>query len=228
MSEFDLLELEPLKPLSVSELGERSRPRPTTPEKRRPQTAHDAHAALRRVEGAERAIERVPGLGMPEVWGEVAYFGVNEHRGHVAYETFIWDADFPAVGFTVENAYQNGLVYFEREMEGFTPPGETGQVWCYFYAPETGYYALRPIVHRPDLSVPAGYPDFSVVEFLIDEHSFGQFQFKPGPFEPLLIANLAASGDAYVAHRFTIKQVQSAFLFHSVTVWNIPAIEASP
>jgi len=42
-------------------------PTSAPPARRPPQTAH--HAALQRVEGAERAIERVPGLGMPEVWG---------------------------------------------------------------------------------------------------------------------------------------------------------------
>jgi hypothetical protein len=40
MSEFDLLDSEPLKPLSVELLKQRSRPTP--PERRPPQTAHDA------------------------------------------------------------------------------------------------------------------------------------------------------------------------------------------
>jgi len=87
---------------------------------------------------------------------------------------------------------------------------------------------MQLVLHSIQLE---GYPT-AHAEFLIDDHSFEQFDV-PGntpPIEPLLVANLAATGVNEVAHRFTVKQVDGAFFFESVTVWHnpAPAVEASP
>ena len=86
---------------------------------------------------------------MPEVWGQIACFGINDRRGHLAYETFIWDADFPAVGSTVENAWENGLVHFQARSQDSPPlPGQAGPVLLYG---EGGYNVMQPVLHSIQL-----------------------------------------------------------------------------
>jgi hypothetical protein len=125
MGAFDLLELEPLKPAvgqyaatgphdgSEANAGPNStrRARCTAPPRRRRTRDRAGFGAWdARSLGRDRLLRR---LRPP--WP-------------LAAETFIWDADFPAVEFTVEQAYGSRLVFFEEYVEGLSPPGETGQV----------------------------------------------------------------------------------------------------
>ncbi len=222
MNDFELLVVEPVDGLSVTQLSTGSPLEATTPPVR---TAHEARDAFRRTEGAESAIARVPALDRPEVWREIAYFSVCETRGTAQGGTFVWDADFPGSSLTLFDAQANCYAFFAgaEDLGGLIPPdGLTGQVWCHFAAPETGYYLFLP--HAQTYPDQYWSPDYHAsVECLIDDHSFGQFEMRPGHhLNQPLIANLAASDDPDAAHRFTIKQVTGGVFFWSLTVWNIP------
>ena len=223
MTDVELLVVEPLAAFPVTTLLRQAPPKATPPPSKTP---HETLEALRQVEGAGKAIERLPMLERPEVWGEVAYFSVCETRGTALGGTFVWDADFPGSLLTLFDAQANCYAYFAGadDLGGLIPPRAlTGQVWCHFAVPETGYYLLLPSAQTyPDQYYSPDY--YAAVECLIDDHSFGEFQMRPGHhLNQPLIASLAATDDPDLAHRFTIKQVTGGVFFWSLTVWNIPA-----
>ena len=188
-------------------------------------TPREALDALRQADGAETVIDRLPMLEQPEVWGEVASFTVCETSGTALGGTFVWDADFPGNSLTLFDAETNCYAYFAgaEDLGGLIPPQTlTGQVWCHFAAPTTGYYLFLPSAQT---YVDQYYgPDYyAAVECLIDDASFGEFQMRPGHhLNQPLIANLAATQNPNLAHRFTIRQVTGGVFFWSLQVWNIP------
>lgn len=218
---------EPLAPLPVTGLVREAPPKVTPPASK---TLHETLDALREAEDAEAVIERLHLFERPEAWGEVAYFSVCETRGTALGGTFVWDADFPGNALTLFDAQANCYAYFAGadDLGGLIPPPAlTGQVWCHFAAPEDGYYLFLPSAQTyPDQYYSPDY--YAAVECLIDDHSFGEFQMRPGHHlnQPLL-ANLAATEDPDLAHRFTIKQITGGVFFWSLTVWNIPVAKGS-
>jgi hypothetical protein len=224
MTEFELIRAEPLEPMSLGEV--QSPPKAIRPPARTP---HEALETLRQAEGAESAIARLPTLAQPEVWHEVAYFDVCETRGTAYIGVFVWDADFLGQYLDLFDAKANCYVYFAGAEENgwITPPSAlTGQIWCHFRAPETGYYLFLP--HAQTYVDVPWWPDYyAAVECLIDDHSFGQFQMSPGHhLHQPMTANLAAteSPDPTLAHRFTMRQVTGGVFFWSLTIWNIPVL----
>lgn len=221
MTGFELAMGEPLEALPTTELSPAT-PNATPPPSKTPREALDA---LRQADGAETVIDRLPMLERPEVWGEVASFTVCETSGTALGGTFVWDADFPGNSLTVFDAETNCYAYFAgaEDLGGLIPPQTlTGQVWCHFAAPTTGYYLFLPSAQT---YVDQYYgPDYyAAVECLINGASFGEFQMRPGHhLNQPLIANLAATQDPDLAHRFTIRQVTGGVFFWSLQVWNIP------
>lgn len=226
MSQFELLEAGPLQPMAVSG---RRHPLPQAPPSA-PRTAQDALDALRRAEGVEGAIALVPGLQLPEAWTEIAYFDVCTTRGTAVGRTYVWDADFPG-GVPLEDASDNCWVFFcgeDLNSSDYLPPTLSGQIWCHFVVPETGYYVLWPHAETYLDGIDDSY--YAAVECLIDDVSFGTFQLKPGrQLHGPLVAHLAAAIPPDVpslVHRFILKQVAGGIYFLSLTIWNIPVVEA--
>lgn len=224
MAEFELLVIDPVDALPVTELLTQPRPEPERGPSKTPQEALDA---LMRTEGAESAIERLPALVQPEVWGEIAYFNVCETRGTAVGGTFVWDADFPGNLLSLFDAQANCYVYFagaEYLGELIPPSAPTGQVWCHFTVPESGYYLFLP--HAQTYLEDYYGPDYyAAVECLIDGYSFGEFQMRPyHQLNQPMIANLTVTTDPNVPHRFTIRQITGGVFFWSLTVWKIPVL----
>jgi hypothetical protein len=222
MTGFELLVGEPIEALPVTAALRRLRPKGTPPPS---QTLKEALDALKQAEGAETIIDRLPTLGQPDPWGEVASFTVCETTGTAMGGTFVWNADFPGSLLTLFDAEANCYAYFAgaEDLGGLIPPQIlSGQVWCHFAAPHPGYYLFLPSAQTyvDDYYGPDYY---AAVECLIDNVSFGEFQMWPGHhFNQPLLANLAAAENPGVAHRFTIKQLTGGVFFWSLRVWSIP------
>jgi len=68
------------------------RPVPPTLHRSAP-TRAEALEDLRSMKGADVVIKRLPALGNTTMWGEKAFWSVNEIRG-TAFDPFFWDCDF--------------------------------------------------------------------------------------------------------------------------------------
>ena len=68
------------------------RPVPPTLHRSTP-TRAEALEGLRSMKGAASVIERLPALGDITMWGETAFWSVNEIKG-AAFDPFFWDCDF--------------------------------------------------------------------------------------------------------------------------------------
>jgi|1186.fasta_scaffold10488_3 hypothetical protein len=75
------------------------RPVPPTLHRSAP-TRAEALEDLRSMKGADVVIKRLPALGNTTMWGEKAFWSVNEIRG-TAFDPFFWDCDFANNGFSV-------------------------------------------------------------------------------------------------------------------------------
>jgi hypothetical protein len=227
--DFELRVIESLEPLSAREGETQPTKKASTPA--RATTLEDAVHALQTSRGYSAVIERVPQLERPELWGEIAYFDISETRGTAENAPFLWNCDFPGDIWNMLDGYANKLAYFSGQdrLGALAPPSNLGgEVWCYFDAPTTGYYLFQVrLLTYPDDYLPGDY--IALVECFIDDHSFGQLEIREGvPLNQLLIASLAGTTDLSRPHQFKIEQITGAFFFESLTVFNIPVVEAAP
>src|ERR1022692_1721135 len=132
MAEHDEFELRVVE--STATLPARKLARPGPPIRRRAApTPAEALEALRATKGGATVIERLPGLGETDAWGEIAYWNVCEAKGAAQNEVFLWDCDFPGGAWTMFDGYANCVAYFAGadELSQVVPPDFlTGQVWC--------------------------------------------------------------------------------------------------
>jgi len=196
------------------------RPVPPTLHRSAP-TRAEALKGLRSMRGTASVIERLPALGDITMWGETAFWSVNEIKG-AAFDPFFWDCDFAAsAGFSVGYAFGNSVLWFSGteplfNLEGIniTPPQNlTGQVWCDLDVPAPGYYLFGAQV---DTDGYAGY--VASVEYCLDYSSIGQRQiFGDSELAQYFLLELAAG-----IHRFIIRQASGAIFFRTLTAWSIP------
>jgi hypothetical protein len=184
-------------------------------------TRAEALEGLRSMKGAASVIERLPALGDITIWGETAFWSVNEIRG-AAFDPFFWDCDFAAsAGFSVGYAFGNSVLWFSGtdplfNLEGIPiipPQNLTGQVWCDLKVPASGYYLFGAQVDVP------GEPGYvASVEYCLDYSSIGQRQITGDrELAQYFLLELAAG-----IHRFIIRQASGTIFFRTLTAWNIP------
>jgi hypothetical protein len=217
--ELELRIVEVKEPLAPTKL-----PGPMKRMKRRSApTRAEALEALRATKGAASLIERIPALGQPGLWGEVASWNACQTTGAAASDIFIWGCDFPGSSYTMFTGYANCVPYFagKEVLGGITPPQNVvgvGQVWCYLNTPIDGLYLF--VVQME--TYPGGEvdPNFTAtIECLIDSnYPLGEVKIPIDTVvnQPFVVG--LTSG----LHTFVVAQVSGAFFFQNLTAWLIP------
>jgi hypothetical protein len=185
-------------------------------------TPADALKVLRSMKGAAGLIKRVPALGNPAGWHEVAHWGVCNSGGSALVHggPLYWDLDDSAFNlqFHVLNCsavFHGAETFLGPTGEPITPPQNlTGQVWCELDVPVQGVYLFVARFQRLFLGGP------SEVEFCIDNVSLGQVTLTQVVNKRSFVLRLSPG-----RHRFQIRQVEGSFVFKSVSAWHV--LEAS-
>jgi hypothetical protein len=164
--------------------------------------------ALRATAGAKELIAQIPALARWQIWLPIATFSVCLKTGTAAYLD-IWDADHFDEFTDMQRSLTDCRAWFSAD--GFTfwdsPQTKTGRINCYFRAPTAGHYVCN--VQLQSYGGPAE------VECLIDAFSYGLLPFN-GTINQPHAATLSAG-----YHSFRIRQMEGAFFFVSLTVWQV-------
>ena len=167
--------------------------------------------ALLATPGAQELVAKIPNLGAPEFYGQIASFSVCKKTGSARYLD-IWDADH-FDGFTdMQRCVADCRAWFSAG--GFTtwgaPQTKSGRINCYFRVPARGNYVCEAYLQS--------YGGPATVQCLTDSQNHGLLGVS-GTIQQAHHANLAAGW-----HHFRIRQVEGAFFFLGLVVWHIPVI----
>ncbi len=171
-------------------------------------TAAAAVRALKATAGSKEVLDRVPSLGVPAAWAQVAYFSVCQKTGTATYLD-IWDADHFDYFTDMQRDLTDCRIWFSDQGFAYwdSPQTHTGRINCYFRAPADGTYVC-------DVQLQS-YGGQAVVECLIDSFSFGPLPFTGSIVQP----HVSSLNTGY--HAFRINQLSGSYFFVNLTVWQV-------
>lgn len=107
-------------------------------------TAAEAFRALKATTGGGELLAKSPGLRLPNLWIQIAYFSVCQKTGSATYLD-IWDADHFDYVTDMQRELTDCHVWFSDQ--GYanwnSPQTHTGRVNCCFRAPADGNYVCN-------------------------------------------------------------------------------------